>query len=909
MPGLPITITNAGRAALINAQNMGTTALTISQVALTSANLTGSDFAAMTALPSELKRLGTFAGDVVADDTLHLTIRDESTQVYNLRGFGLILSDGTLFAVYGQAAPIVQKSAASMMLLAVDVVLASLTTAMIEFGNTDFINPPATVDRPGVVELADQSETDAGIRSDVAVVPSRLKVLLTSLLGTKADAAHNHDAGHVTTGVFNVLRIPDLAMAKITGLATALAGKADTAHNHDAGHVTTGVFNVLRIPDLAMAKITGLATALAGYLPKVSGTSTFLETITTGLSMSAAQGAAGPGGWVRTFSIGAGTNESARFHFGSQGGSTGPSFGYMAISNSLGHSETNALRVYSTYAAWAGNPLWHAGNFDPATKADALHSHDWAQVTGKPVLLQFVSSLGTSGSDLNLCVTPGFYRQPLDAGATDGTNYPVGAAGMIEVLAQGDQIEQRYTRPSSGDVFHRGALAGVWSGWRKFWDSGNFDPASKANAAHNHAGEDITSGTVPLARLPNLPASQTNSGVFDPARIPALAMSAITGLVAALAGKSDTGHAHSGADITSGTVPLARLPNIPASQTNSGVFDPARIPALAMSAITGLVAALAGKSDTGHAHSGADITSGTVPLARLPNIPASQTNSGVFDPARIPALAMSAITGLVAALAGKSDTGHAHSGTDITSGTVPLARLPNIPASQTNSGVFDAARIPALAMSAITGLVAALAGKSDTGHAHSGADITSGTVPLARLPNIPASQTTSGTFDVARIPNLTASKITDLLDLVWPAGKLHLFDMAAVPAGNRCLVANGAVVSRTTYARLFAAIGTRYGAGDGATTFQIPDWRGVFFRGLDNGRGLDAGRALSTGTYQASQNLSHRHSVPTRSSNGTDEGYVEDTDSGGVVRTVFTGYEGGSEARPVNEALLACISY
>ena len=714
-----------------------------------------------------------------------------------MRGFGLILSDGTLFAVYGQAAPIVQKSSASIMLLAVDVVLASLTTAMIEFGDTDFINPPATVDRPGVIEIADQAEVDAGIRGDVAVPPSRLKVLLTALLGGKADSAHSHDAGHVTTGVFNVLRIPDLAMAKITGLATALAEKASLA-----GATFTGAF--------AISRASGPSLDLIGNAG-------------TGREINFRTGANARWRIRANGSAESGANNGSLLEFmrfADDGSYLGIPFSIIRANGQVSFETAPRIGLQS---------IWFEGNFDPNSKAAAIHSHDWAQVTGRPVLLQFVDSLPASGSDLNLCVTPGFYRQPLDAGATDGANYPIGAAGMIEVLAHGNAVEQRYTRPSSGDVFHRGSIGGAWSAWRKFWDSGNFDPASKANAAHSHAGEDITSGTVPLARLPNIPASQTNSGVFDPARIPALAMSAITGLVDALAGKSNTGHVHSGADITSGTVPLARLPNIPASQTNSGVFDPARIPALAMSAITGLVDALAGKSNTGHVHSGVDITSGTVPLARLPNLPASQTNSGTFDAARIPAL----------------------------------------DASKVSTGAFDPARIPSL----------------------------------------DASKVTSGAFDPARIPNLTTSKITDLLDLAWPAGKLHLFDMAAVPAGNRCLVANGAVVSRTTYARLFAAIGTRYGAGDGATTFQIPDWRGVFFRGLDNGRGLDSGRGLSTGTYQASQNLQHRHSVPTRSSNGTDEGYVEDTDSGGLVRTVFTAYEGGSEARPINEALLACISY
>jgi len=855
MPGLPITITDAGRAALINAQNTGTNALTINEIALTSSNMEGANFAAMTALPTELKRLTTFSGDVVAADTLHLTIRDESIQSYSMRGFGLILSDGTLFAVYGQAAPIVQKSTASIMLLAVDVVLASLTTAMIEFGNTDFINPPATVDQAGVIKIATQPEVDAGVRSDVAVPPSRLKVLLTALLGTKADAAHSHDAGHVTAGIFNVLRIPDLAMSKITGLAAALAEKASLA-----GATFTGTVSIF--------VASGGRLDLRGNAG--SGREINFKTDAVDRWRIRANGSA---------ESGANNGTLLEFmRFADNGAYLGIPFSIIRATGQVSFETVPRIGL---------EQIWYAGNFDPNSKAAAIHSHDWAQVTGKPVLLQFVSSLAASGSDLNLCTTPGFYRQPLDAGATDGANYPVGGAGIIEVLAQGNAVEQRYTRPSSGDVFHRGSIGGAWSAWRKFWDSGNFDPASKADAAHTHAGEDITSGTVPLARLPSLPASQTSSGVFDPARIPVLAMSAITGLVAALAGKSDTGHVHSGADITTGTVALARLPGLPASQTTSGTFDPARIPALAMSAITGLVAALAGKSDSGHVHSGADITTGTVALARLPSLPASQTTSGTFDPARIPALAMSAITGLVAALAGKSDTGHVHSGADITTGTVALARLPSLPASQTTSGTFDPARIPALDASKIG----------------------TGAFDPARIPSLDASKVTSGVFDVARIPNLSTSRITDLLDLVWPAGEQHLFDTPTVPAGTRCLVANGTVVSRTTYARLFAAIGTRYGAGDGATTFQIPDWRGLFFRGLDNGRGLDPGRALGTGGYQASQNLQHRHSIASRSSTGSNDNYVEDGDSDGVARSMLTGYEGGSEARPVNEALLACISY
>ena len=67
---------------------------------------------------------------------------------------------------------------------------------------------------------------------------------------------------------------------------------------------------------------------------------------------------------------------------------------------------------------------------------------------------------------------------------------------------------------------------------------------------------------------------------------------------------------------------------------------------------------------------------------------------------------------------------------------------------------------------------------------------------------------------------------------------------SAAPAG--WLKANGAEVSRTTYAPLFAAIGTRYGAGNGTSTFNLPDLRGEFVRGWDDSRGVDAGRALGS---------------------------------------------------------------
>ena len=150
--------------------------------------------------------------------------------------------------------------------------------------------------------------------------------------------------------------------------------------------------------------------------------------------------------------------------------------------------------------------------------------------------------------------------------------------------------------------------------------------------------------------------------------------------------------------------------------------------------------------------------------------------------------------------------------------------------------------------------------------------------------------------------------VTDALQATTSSltGLVAFFPLSAAPAG--WLKANGALVSRTTYAALFAAIGTTFGAGDGATTFALPDLRGEFPRGWDDGRGVDAGRAL--GSAQAGQLGAHNHGL--RHDAGT-------TGSGYAINIVpnrnygtgnyFTESTGGNETRPRNVALLACIKY
>lgn len=74
-----------------------------------------------------------------------------------------------------------------------------------------------------------------------------------------------------------------------------------------------------------------------------------------------------------------------------------------------------------------------------------------------------------------------------------------------------------------------------------------------------------------------------------------------------------------------------------------------------------------------------------------------------------------------------------------------------------------------------------------------------------------------------------------------------IFDYAGATAPNGWLMCYGQAVSRTTYKNLFAAIGTTYGAGDGSTTFNLPDCRGRAIIGKDNMGGTAAGRVTTAG--------------------------------------------------------------
>ena len=160
-------------------------------------------------------------------------------------------------------------------------------------------------------------------------------------------------------------------------------------------------------------------------------------------------------------------------------------------------------------------------------------------------------------------------------------------------------------------------------------------------------------------------------------------------------------------------------------------------------------------------------------------------------------------------------------------------------------------------------------------------------------------------------------------------GEVAFFARTTPPSG--WLKANGAAISRTTYAALFSAIGTTFGAGDGRTTFNLPDLRGEFLRCLDDGRNIDRDRILGTAQGDAIRNITGKlDGSAMGSGNQVLEGKMI---ASGAIGTTYqqrqwSGDQGGwgeqsvsfdfdasrvvpiaSENRPRNVALLACIKY
>lgn len=176
--------------------------------------------------------------------------------------------------------------------------------------------------------------------------------------------------------------------------------------------------------------------------------------------------------------------------------------------------------------------------------------------------------------------------------------------------------------------------------------------------------------------------------------------------------------------------------------------------------------------------------------------------------------------------------------------------------------------------------------------------------------------------NAARIGDIAAAFAA--LPTPWHVGAIEAYYGTTPPPG--WVELNGGLASRTTFALLYnhaltqggglvsegtwaASAWTRFGAGDGSTTFRLPDFRSEFLRGWDHGRNLDAGRVL--GSFQDGDNAPHTHAFWANvggTSSHANQILVSNPPGpqGDELLVTGTNYiqNQGSEARPRNAAIM-----
>lgn len=140
---------------------------------------------------------------------------------------------------------------------------------------------------------------------------------------------------------------------------------------------------------------------------------------------------------------------------------------------------------------------------------------------------------------------------------------------------------------------------------------------------------------------------------------------------------------------------------------------------------------------------------------------------------------------------------------------------------------------------------------------------TAGTKAVASQVNANFSAVKSFVEAIASGSNIDAGAITnaklaaDVYNFYVPIGGITQYAGASAPVGGKWLICDGSLVSRTTYSSLFSAIGVAYGAGDGTTTFNLPNLKGRVPIGFDSTQTEFDAMGETGGSKASSANHAH----------------------------------------------------
>ena len=434
-----------------------------------------------------------------------------------------------------------------------------------------------------------------------------------------------------------------------------------------------------------------------------------------------------------------------------------------------------------------------------------------------------------------------------------------------------------------------------------------------ASSADTQTGTDTAKAITP-AGLDSRTATESRAGIVQLASTAEASAGTITtkavtpaALKSSLAAYSGSGHTHDAAAIVSGTLNNARL--TPATSTVAGIVELADNTETQAGTSTSLAVTPAGLASR-------TANTDRAGIVELADNSETQTGTDATRAVTPAGLASRTATDARAGIVELADNTETQTGTDTTRAVTPSS-LASRTATESRSGIVE------LATSAETQT------GTDTARAVTPAGLASRTANTDRAGIVELAtnaETQTGT-DTARA--VTPASLASAAALFVPPGAVMPFAMNAAPSG--WLAANGAAVSRTTYAALFTAIGTTYGAGDGNTTFALPDLRGYFVRGsgTNSADGTASGAfgqrqtdAFASHNHPASSNTegAHTHTYSdkfiqggfnqTASSGSAQYSVTENRNTGSAgahTHTITIGSNGDTETRPKNIALLYCI--